>query len=138
MDTLESSAGVSKTAEPDLDLTAAALQGCDTAGSFQEDLHDVQAQDFQAGALQEGLQDVQGVDQAQSVLPEELLVTAPYAAKLELNIAVKEDEEEKFFEEGVVIKVVNEMEVVVQFLDWGNLATYTKTLPINGGPSGLS
>ena len=37
-------------AEPDLDLTAYALQGGDTAGS-----------------LQEGLHDVQGVDQAQYV-----------------------------------------------------------------------
>ena len=41
MDTLESYAGVSQTAEPDLDLTAAALQGGDTAGLFQEGIHNV-------------------------------------------------------------------------------------------------
>ena len=42
------------------------------------------------------------------MLPEELLVTVPYAAKLELDIAVKEDEEEKILVEGVVIKLANE------------------------------
>ena len=42
------------------------------------------------------------------MLPEELLVTVPYAAKLELDIAVKEDEEEKILVEGVVIKLGNE------------------------------
>ena len=42
------------------------------------------------------------------MLPEELLVTVPYAAKLELDIAVKEDEEEQILVEGVVIKRANE------------------------------
>ena len=84
MDTLDSSAGVSQAVGPvtpaanvtptlkrrwqehDLDLTDAAVQGGDTAGTFQEGLHDVQG-DVQGGAVQEGLQDVQGVDQAQSL-----------------------------------------------------------------------
>ena len=42
------------------------------------------------------------------MLPEELLVTVPYAVKLELDIAVKEYEEEKILVEGVVIKLGNE------------------------------
>ena len=42
------------------------------------------------------------------MLPEKLLVTVPYAAKLELDIAVKEDVEEKILVEGVVIKLAND------------------------------
>lgn len=40
--------------------------------------------------------------------PEELLAIAPYAVKVELGTAVKEDEEEKMLEVGVVIKLVEE------------------------------
>jgi hypothetical protein len=39
------------------------------------------------------------------MLPEKLLVTVPYAAKLELDIVVKEDEEEKILVKGLVVKL---------------------------------
>jgi hypothetical protein len=42
------------------------------------------------------------------MLPEEILVTVPYTAKLDFDIAVKEDEEEKILVEGVVVKLANE------------------------------